>query len=257
MFRLFYSFAALLVSIAMTPAINSANAQEPLSEASLYQRAEITELWEPLPELVQPGVAQQPPSDAIVLFDGSSLAAWASTRGGAAQWDVQDEILIVKPGTGDITTTESFGSIQLHVEWRTPAEVVGDGQDRGNSGIHLMHAYEVQVLDSTNNPTYVNGQASSIYKQHIPLVNASLGPGQWQTYDIIFMAPLFGTDGRLARPATFTVLHNGILVQNNVVVQGPTEFIGKPNYEAHGDLPFTLQDHGSPVAYRNIWLRKL
>ena len=257
MFKSSSAFAILLLSVVIAPIINSASAQAQLSEAPSYQRAAITELWEPLPKQVQPGTAQQPPSDAIVLFGGSSLAAWASTRGGAAQWDIEDDSLIVKPGTGDITTTASFGSVQLHAEWRTPAEVVGDSQDRGNSGIFLMGSYEVQVLDSTNNPTYVNGQASSIYKQHIPLVNASLGPGEWQTYDIVFMAPLFGTGGRLARPATFTVFHNGILVQNNVVVQGPTEYIGNPNYKTHGELPLTLQDHGSPVAYRNIWLRRL
>lgn len=246
---------ALFAAIALS--ISPANAQEALSVIPGEQRAAITELWEPLPKQVQPGTGEQPPSDAIVLFDGSSLSAWESVRGGAAQWDIEDDILIVKPGTGDITTRASFGSVQLHVEWRSPAEVVGDSQDRGNSGIFLMGAYEVQVLDSIDNPTYVNGQASSIYKQHIPLVNASRGPGQWQSYDIVFMAPLFGTDGRLARPATFTVFHNGILVQNNVVVQGPTEYIGTPNYQAHGDLPLSLQDHGSPVAYRNIWLRKL
>lgn len=254
------TLAILLLALAVMPTINSANAQEESRAeraARIYAQAAITELWEPAPNQVQPGSEQAPPSDATVLFDGSSLEAWESVRGDDAQWLIEDDILIVNPGSGLIKTKESFGSVQLHVEWRTPAEVVGDSQDRGNSGIFLMEDYELQVLDSIDNPTYVNGQAGSIYKQHIPLVNASLGPGQWQTYDVVFMAPLFGTDGRLVRPATFTVFHNGVLVQNNVVVQGPTEFIGKPNYQSHGALPLALQDHGSPVAYRNIWLRKL
>lgn len=247
----------LLLAFAVTSISNSAYAQDRPAVAQIVERAEVTELWEPLPKQVQPGSAQTPPSDAIVLFDGSTLEAWESVRGDDAEWNIEGNILIVNPGTGLIKTKANFGSVQLHVEWRTPAEIVGDSQDRGNSGIFLMDQYEVQVLDSIDNPTYVNGQASSIYKQHIPLVNASLGPGQWQTYDIVFMAPLFGAEGRLVRPATFTVFHNGILVQNNVVVQGPTEFIGKPNYLAHPDMPLALQDHGSPVAYRNIWLRKL
>ena len=253
-----HTLAAMLLAVAVTN--NSATAQEESRAervARINAQAAITELWEPAPKQVKPASAQTPPSDAIVLFDGSSLAAWESVRGDDVEWLIEDGILIVEPGTGLIKTRESFGSVQLHVEWRSPAEVVGDSQDRGNSGIFLMEDYEVQVLDSVDNPTYVNGQAGSIYKQHIPLVNASLGPGQWQTYDIVFMAPLFGSDGRLTRPATFTVFHNGILIQNNVTVQGPTEFIGKPNYRTHGDLPLALQDHDSPVAYRNIWLRKL
>lgn len=243
----------------MTLSMSSATsfAQEQLTTAQRFEKAATTELWSPEPAEVVPAKGTSAPSDAIVLFDGSDLNSWESIRGGDAKWDVENGILIVKPGTDRIQTRESFGDVQLHVEWRTPAVVAGDSQDRGNSGIFLMGGYEVQVLDSVNNPTYVNGQAGSIYKQHIPLVNASLGPGEWQTYDIVFMAPLFGRDGRLTRPATFTVFHNGILIQNNVVVQGPTEFIGKPNYQAHDERPLQLQDHGSPVAYRNIWLRKL
>ena len=255
--RVSHSLATLFLAFYFTSSNNSVNAQETLTAAQIFERAAITELWEPVPNIVQPGSAQVPPSDAIVLFDGSSLVAWESLNGGNAPWDIEDDSLIVKPGTGLIKTKETFGNVQLHVEWRTPAKVVGDSQNRGNSGIFLMEEYEIQVLDSRDNPTYANGQAASIYKQHIPLVNASLGPGQWQTYDIVFMAPLFASDGRLASPATFTVFHNGILVQNNVTVQGPTEFIGKPNYKMHGDMPLALQDHGSPVAYRNIWLRKL
>lgn len=255
--KIIYFTALLLSTTVLIFKATPASAQQELTEEQRYELAAITELWNPLPKQVQPGLAQSPPSDAIILFDGSSLDAWESVRGGAAMWDIEEDILIVKPGTDRIQTKENFGSVQLHVEWRTPEVVIGDSQDRGNSGIFLMSQYEVQVLDSIDNPTYVNGQAGSIYKQHIPLVNASLGPGQWQTYDIVFMEPLFGVDDRLVRPATFTVLHNGVLVQNNVTVQGPTEFIGEPNYKAHEAMPIQLQDHGSPVAYRNIWLRKL
>jgi hypothetical protein len=247
----------LVLILSVSTTIKPTNAQERQTAAEIYGRAAITELWEPEPKLIQPGSAQTAPSDATVLFDGSSLAAWESVDGDEVQWLNEDGVLIVEPGSGLIKTKENFGSVQLHVEWRTPAVVAGDSQDRGNSGIFLMEQYELQVLDSIDNPTYVNGQAGSIYKQHIPLVNASLGPGQWQSYDIVFMAPLFGTDGRLVRPATFTVFQNGILIQNNVTVQGPTEFIGKPNYLNHSEMPLALQDHGSPVAYRNIWLRKL
>ena len=148
--------------------------------------------------------------------------------------------------------------MQLHIEWRTPAEIVGEGQGRGNSGVFLMGKYEVQVLDSWQNPTYVNGQAASVYKQHIPLVNASRAPGEWQAYDIIFTAPRFGADGSVERPATLTVLHNGVVVQNHVTLKGPTVFRGTPRYEAHADkLPIMLQDHSNLISYRNIWVREL
>jgi len=156
-----------------------------------------------------------------------------------------------------LRTRQTFGDVQLHVEWRTPAVVAGEGQDRGNSGVFLMERYEVQVLDSSDNKTYPNGQAASIYKQHIPLVNASRAPGEWQTYDIIFMAPQFGHDGHISRSATVTVFHNGVLVQNNATLHGPTEYIGEPLYRKHGKAALELQDHGSPVAYRNIWIREL
>lgn len=218
-----------------------------------------TEVWEPEPPVVTPGAATTPapPSDAIVLFDGTDLSAWRGKKGDAA-WKVEDGAMTVVARSGDIQTRQGFGDVQLHIEWRTPAEVKGESQGRGNSGVFLMGLYEVQVLDSYENRTYSNGQAASLYKQHIPLVNASRGPGEWQSYDIVFMAPRFSSSGSLERPATVTVLHNGVLVQNNVELRGPTVFIGEPKYQAHeAKLPLSLQDHGNPVSYRNIWLREL
>ena len=166
--------------------------------------------------------------------------------------------MTVAAGTLDIETRQSFADVQLHVEWRTPAEVVGESQGRGNSGVFLQKRYEVQVLDSYQNRTYANGQAASIYKQHIPLVNASRAPGEWQTYDIIFSAPEFGNDGSLLQPAYLTVLHNGVLVQNHAELIGPTVYIGEASYKEHpARQPLMLQDHGNPVSYRNIWIRDL
>ncbi len=235
-----------------------------IAVAAAQERTELpppeeTEAWKPVPAVVDPGRPGHgpPPSDAIVLFDGTDLSEWQG-RDGAARWKVADGAMTVRPGTGSITTKRGFGDVQLHIEWRTPAEIVGESQGRGNSGVFLMGLYEVQVLDSWENPTYVNGQAASVYKQHIPLVNASRGPGEWQAYDIIFTAPRFGADGDLESPATVTVLHNGVLVQNHVTLEGPTVFRGKPRYEAHADrLPLMLQDHRNDVSYRNIWIREL
>ena len=218
---------------------------------------EATEVWEPEPAVVTPGTDGAPPSDAIVLFDGSDLSQWRAADG-EARWQVDDGVMTVVPGTEDIRTRRPFGSVQLHVEWRTPAQVEGEGQGRGNSGVFLMGLYEVQVLDSHQNRTYSNGQAGSIYKQHIPLVNASRKPGEWQAYDIVFLAPQFGRGGGVERPATMTVLHNGVLVQNHVTLAGPTLYIGEPSYETHAArLPLTLQEHDNPVSYRNIWIREL
>lgn len=219
-----------------------------------------TEVWEPVPKVITPVVGNKPPSDAIVLFDGKDLSQWQGEKSGkAAEWAIEKSgILTVKKGTGGIQTKQSFGSCQLHVEWRTPAKVEGEGQGRGNSGIFLMGLYELQVLDSYGNKTYSNGQAGSIYKQHIPLVNASLKPGEWQEYDVIFTAPKFNTDGSLASPAKFTVLHNGVLIQNNIEVKGETVYIGQPEYKSHIEKgPLALQDHGNPTSFRNIWIREL
>jgi hypothetical protein len=223
------------------------------------QKPEDTEVWEPEPEVVTPGTtAQQPPSDAIILFDGSDLSQWVGNEGGPAAWKVEGDAMTVVKGTGAIRTKEGFGSVQLHIEWRTPSEVVGESQGRGNSGIFLQDRYEVQVLDNYNNRTYSNGQAGSIYKQHMPLVNACRPPGEWQTYDIVFKAPEFDSQGNLVKPAFVTVIQNGVLVQNNVELKGPTQYIGQPKYEAHDDkLPLQLQDHGNPVSFRNIWIREL
>ena len=221
-------------------------------------KPELTEKWEPVPPKVTPGVGMAPPSDAIVLFDGSDLSQWEGAKGDPAGWKVEDGVFTVVPGTGSIQTKQSFGDIQLHVEWRAPFEVVGDGQGHGNSGIILQKRYEIQVLDCYTNVTYSNGQTASVYKQYIPLVNACKPTGEWEIYDIIYMAPRFNENGTLFAPATVTVLHNGILVQNHVVIKGTIKFIGLPEYEAH-DLkqPMILQDHDNAVSFRNIWLREL
>ena len=218
---------------------------------------ELTEKWEPVPEIVVPGEGNRPPSDAIVLFDGTDLSQWERVGGGDAGWTLHDGFMTIAEQAGSIQTKQHFGDVQLHIEWRTPSEVKGEGQGRGNSGIFLQEQYEVQVLDSFNNLTYSNGQAGSIYKQHIPLVDASRGPGEWQAYDIVFTAPVFSVKGTVIRPATFTVFHNGVLIQNHVESTGPTQYIGLPEYQPHGDLPILLQDHGNPVSYRNIWVREL
>jgi len=217
----------------------------------------LSEVWDPVPEKITPGNENTAPSDAIVLFDGKDLNEWTSTKEGAAKWSVEDGAMTVVAKTGGIKTKQTFGDFQLHIEWRTPAEVVGEGQGRGNSGIFMMDKYELQVLDSYESVTYSNGQAGSIYKQSIPLVNACKGPGEWQTYDVIFMAPEFTEKGTLKTPARITVLHNGVLIQNNYSLIGPTEFNRVPMYEPHGKGPIMLQDHGNPVSYRNIWVREL
>lgn len=218
---------------------------------------EMTEFWEPAVRVITPGATStEAPSDAIVLFDGKDLSQWkAKADGGAAKWQVKDKVFTV--GKGDISTKKEFGDFQLHVEWSAPDEVKGESQGRGNSGIFLQDRYEVQVLDNYNNRTYSNGQAGSVYKQHRPLVNATRKPTEWNTYDIIYTAPRFKEDGSLFTPARVTVLHNGVLVQNNVELKGPTEYIGLPEYKAHGKAPISLQDHGNPVQYRNIWIREL
>jgi hypothetical protein len=218
---------------------------------------ESTELWTPVPPVVMPGEGTSAPSDAIILFDGSHLNEWTNEKGEAAGWMVAGGCVTVKAGTGIIKTKRGFGDCQLHIEWRSPAEVKGEGQGRGNSGIFLQGLYEVQVLDCYNNITYSNGQTGSIYKQSIPLVNACKKPGEWQVYDIIYMAPRFSENGRVAVPGRITVLHNGVLIQNNVEIRGTTEYIGSPQLVVHGmKEPLSLQDHGNPVSYRNIWIRE-
>ncbi|MEM7374620.1 MAG: DUF1080 domain-containing protein [Bacteroidota bacterium] len=222
------------------------------------QNPRATEIWNPVPPKVTPGQTNsQAPSDAIVLFDGTDLSQWTNMKGEQASWTVEDGAMTVKPRTGSIMTKENFGDVQLHIEWRSPTELVGEGQGRGNSGVFLMNQFEVQVLDSYTSSTYSNGQAGSIYKQYVPLANATKAPGEWQTYDIIFTAPVHGSSGRIVHPATLTVIHNGVLIQNHVSLLGGTAYIGVPEYDGSTEGPIQLQDHGNLVSYRNIWVRKL
>jgi hypothetical protein len=224
---------------------------------------ELSEVWDPAPVLVSPGAYPRPPSDAIVLFDGKDLAEWQMATGQPASWVVGDGAVTVRAGTGHMVTRRSFTDFQLHLEWRPPAGAGGKGQQSGNSGVFLASTdagdggYEVQVLACDNNRTYANGQAGSVYKQHIPLVNACATGGQWQAYDIIWTAPRFQPGGALASPAYVTVLHNGVLVQNHVKLGGETVYRGAPAYRAHGPAPLKLQDHGDAVSFRNIWIRPL
>ena len=209
----------------------------------------------PWPEVVDPGPRGGPPADALVLFDGSDLERWRSGDG-PARWKLEEGALVVN-GTGSITTRDSFGDLQLHLEFATPAQVSGDSQGRGNSGVFLMGRYEVQVLDSYQNPTYPDGQCAAAYGQQPPLVNASRAPGQWQSYDIVFHAPRFDGE-QLAEPARVTVFHNGVLVHHDLELLGATTHRRLPQYEPHGPQgPIQLQDHGNPVRYRNIWVREL
>ena len=218
----------------------------------------------PAPPAIDSGTAStqespgRPPSDAVVLFDGKDLSKWAHKDGSAAKWKVENGYFEVVPKTGEIHTREAFSDCQLHVEFTEPAPPKGEGQDRGNSGVFLQGLYETQVLDSYQSKTYADGQASAIYGQYPPLVNASRPPGQWQTYDIVFHGPRFAKDGKLLRPARETVFHNGVLVQDNVELSGPTAHGKRPPYEPQPEkLPLALQDHNHPVRYRNIWIREL
>ncbi len=198
-----------------------------------------------------------PPSDAIILFDGSDLSEWVGEKNHKAQWKIEKGYMEVVKDAGNIRTKQEFGSFQLHIEWSTPLEITGSGQDRGNSGVFLMSRYEVQVLDSYNNQTYPTGMAAAIYSQNPPLVNASHAPGDWQSYDIIFHRPIF-KDNRVVKPATATVFQNGILVQDNFEIMGPTVFKKVPKYQVHPDKqPIMLQEHENPVRFRNIWIREL
>lgn len=238
------------------------------SAAIVQDRPEATEVWTPAPVKVESAVvAGQPPSDAIVLFDGDDLDQWVSARDKSpAGWTVDGGVMTVNKAKGNIETRRTFRDFQLHLEWRIPADIDGTGQGRGNSGVFLAstgpgdQGYEVQILDSFANATYVNGQAASVYKQHPPLVNASRKPGEWQTYDIIWQAPAFGAEGALVSPAMVTVIHNGVVVQDRAVLAGETVYIGKPRYRVHGASPIKLQSHGDPskpISFRSIWVREL
>lgn len=225
----------------------------------------MTEIWEPAIEVVTPGKPMPDaiitaPSDAIILFDGGDLTSWQDKNGEAAKWLVHDGVFTVNKGTGDLFTKQSFEDFQLHLEWLVPADISGKSQYRGNSGVFLQNTYEIQVLDSYQNPTYINGQAGSVYKQTPPLVNAMRPPGQWNTYDIIYTAPRFKENGALFSPASVTVIHNGIVIQNNTQITGHTPNVGLPKYTVHGKGPIRLQDHGdpsAPLSFRNIWIREM
>ncbi len=262
----------VLMLISLMCAFTTVNAQEGGGNFSPQQ----TEWYYPQPAKVQPGDKPgNPPSDAIVLFDGTDLSKWVSVEREEkkdangkvvgtnwkkvdAKWKVENGAVVIVPGTGTIQTKECFGDCQLHIEFKTPKPGPNNKlQMKGNSGIFLQSIYEVQVLDGEDNPTYVNGMVGSIYKQKAPEVNAFTGTDKWQVYDIFWKAPRFGTDGSLESPAQVTVLLNGILIQNHFTLKGNTPYIGFPTYKAHGRLPLLLQDHGVPVSYRNIWIRNL
>lgn len=209
-------------------------------------------VW-PEPKLVTPGQKDSdPPADAIVLFDGKDLSKWKDGQ----NWPIADGV--ATSAKSGITTKDSFGDCQLHLEFATPEKVEGSGQGRGNSGVYLMGKYEVQILDSINNPTYFDGQCAAVYKQSPPMVNASRKPGEWQTYDIIFTAPRFGEDGKVTKPAAVTVIHNGVVVHNHFELIGGTFYDRPAAYEKHADkLPMHIQYHGNPVKFRNIWVREI
>jgi len=240
-----------------------------LAQQQSKMKPEETEVWKPVPPVVTPGAKDSdPPSDAIVLFDGKDESQWVSAQDHTpARWVVADGVLTVnKNGGGNIETKRSFKDYQLHIEWKIPSNITGSGQARGNSGVFLASlgpgdaGYELQVLDAYNNSTYVNGMAGSLYKQAIPLANAARKPGEWQTYDVVWTAPHFKPDGSLDTPAYATVFWNGVLVENHFQLQGQTLYIGKPFYKAYDRAPIKLQAHGDksePISFRNIWVREL
>lgn len=254
---------AIMTTSLLIASFGLANAQE-------NAKHEDTEFYTPIPKVVTPGKTySDAPSDAIVLFDGKSLNQWVMTddRMQPAKWKVSNGIFTVDKKTGNIETKQAFNNYQLHLEWKIPANIIGEGQLRGNSGLFLASigkgdlGYELQILDSYENKTYTNGMAGSIYKQTTPLFNAAKKPGEWQTYDVIWTAPTFNADSSIKTPAKVTVLFNGILVQNNFELKGPTQYVGQPAYrKAHGPAPIKLQAHGDksePISYRNIWIREL
>jgi hypothetical protein len=253
-------FASLILFFITNPSLRAQQAVlKPVDEKITPG---MTEVWDPEVKIIHPGDKPgDAPSDAVVLFNGGDISQeWTDDQGNPSKWIVKDGALFSVKGAGVIKSKRKFSSFQLHIEWRTPSEVTGESQGRGNSGIFLQEQYEVQVLDSYNNRTYRNGQAGSLYKQYAPLVNVSRKPGEWQTYDIIYTAPTFNNDTvTYYTPPKVIVLQNGVLVQNNVSLRGPTVYIGIPEYfvKKHGPGSLVLQDHGNPVAYRNIWLREL
>lgn len=259
-----YRYYRLLAVTGWLPALALAQSERP----NLLPQA--TEIWVPVPAVVDPGLTQvsgQPPADAIVLFDGADLDEWVNSRDGeAAGWLIENGELVVDKSVGNIQTRRRFRNYQLHIEWKVPDNITGSGQSRGNSGLFLAATgrgeagYELQILDSFENETYVNGMAGSVYKQSIPLVNPGRPPGEWQLYDVVWTAPVFDQSGELVSPARVTALFNGVLVQDNFLLAGETRYIGEPAYLAHGDSPIMLQAHGDPspsISFRNIWVRPL
>lgn len=255
--KIFFSIAFIATGFA------TANAQQKM-------KPEDTEYYTPVPAVVTPGkTCGAAPSDAIILFDGKDLSKWVETNDTtkSANWNVHNGILTVNKQAGNIQTKQSFMDYQLHIEWKEPKNIAGTGQARGNSGLFLASigpgddGYEMQILDSYNNSTYVNGQAGAIYKQYPPLVNPNFPPGVWQSYDVVWTAPRFNDNGSLKSPAKVTAFFNGVLVQNDVKLKGPTLYIGNPSYKhAHGASPIKLQAHGDksiPISFRNIWVRPL
>jgi hypothetical protein len=260
----------IAVSISLQQVAASQSVGQQVSATAHVPKHEDTEVWEPVPPVVQPGNENSmPPSDAIVLFDGKNLDQWVSTADQSpAQWIVHDGIVTVSKaqGVGNIETKRTFRDYQLHVEWRIPSNITGSDQARGNSGVFLASTgkgdsgYELQILDSYINKTYVNGQAGSIYKQGIPLVNPARKPGEWQSYDVVWTAPRFNSDGSLKSPAFVTVFFNGVLVQNHFELKGETLYVGQPTYKKYDTAPIKLQahgDHSEPISFRNIWVREL
>ena len=268
-----FNFFVLMKTILLATALSFSVVS--IVHAQQEAKHEDTEVYEPVPKVVTPGsvVTGTPPSDAVILFNGKGLSQWVSAddRNAPAKWKVAGGVLTVDKSTGNIETKRTFTNYQLHLEWRVPANISGTGQLRGNSGVFLASlgkgdlGYELQILDSYQNKTYVNGMAGSIYKQHIPLANPTRKPGEWQTYDVLWTAPTF-TNQKLLTPARVTVLFNGVVVQNNVTLAGPTRYIGQPSYQAseqsqtNSPYPIKLQAHGDksePVSFRNIWVREL
>jgi hypothetical protein len=265
-----YSAAACAACLLTTSLVVALHAQQPAGgpPAAPKPRPQDTEFYAPVPPVVTPGPSDSaPPSDAIVLFDGRHLDEWIGVRDKTpAAWVVADGVLTVNKAAGNIETRRTFRNYQLHIEWRIPEHITGSGQARGNSGVFLASTgggdagYEIQVLDSYNNPTYVNGQAGSVYKQSIPLANANRKPGEWQAFDIMWTAPTWNPDGSLRSPAYVTAIHNGVLIQNHVELKGETVYIGAPFYKRHERAPIKLQSHGDPspaISFRNIWVREL
>jgi hypothetical protein len=260
--KIILSSAVLAGALFSTFQVKAQYSDVPPPESPMKMKPEMTEIWEPQVRVVTPGKTNSDaPSDAIVLFDGKNLNQWVSQKDPSkpAPWTVvNNEYFEVAPRTGNIQTKMKFGDCQLHVEWRAPQVIESVGQGRGNSGVFLQGRYEIQILDSYNNRTYANGQAGSIYKDHPPLVNAMKSPLEWNTYDIIYRAPRFKADGRIDSPAQVTVLHNGVVVQDNATINGLTLYIGLHNYpESHEEDVIILQDHGNKNQFRNIWLRRL